>query len=160
MLSEKKPLHNPNRIIAPGMKINELNGKSFNDTLTLFENRINGFYLNPCKNLIKKPILMKKRIIKRNSDLGFIMISISFTVLDLLSQYYAGAVSSNWNHFRKFMEKYLPIFNKNCTDKGVLYHNDDFSKSVSSNTKTLIWILWYGYRHSIIHNGKVMSYAQ
>ena len=150
ILSEKSPLHNPERIVAPGMKIKELNEMSFSNTIDFFENRIKAFYLNPCEYLINI----------EKSDFGFTIISISFTILDLLSQYYTGARSSNWNNFEKFLKKYLPSFDKNCKNKGFLYHNDNMSDKYSSNTKTLIWVLWYGYRHGIIHNGKTMSYAQ
>ena len=153
---EKKPLHNPERVIAPGTKIKNLNGKTFNDIIDCFEGRIKAFYFNPCERL-----LYARRRKKKKSDSGFAIISISFTILDLLSQYYNGALSSDWIYFEKFMIKYLSIFNSKCKGLGLLYHRDDLSqKGTLSNNKNLIWVLWFGYRHGIIHNGKTMSYVQ
>ena len=95
----KVKIHRPDRIIAPNFKVEQLDGKSLNEIIDIFENRIKAFYLEPIDLLIKND----------NSDFGFTVIALCFTILDLLSLYFKPVKKSNESNFEYFIEHYLPI---------------------------------------------------
>lgn len=153
MFSKKISLQNPERIISPkSFKVKDLNNKDLNQLIDIFKDRIEAFYIKPIEYLINK----------NESDYGFAILSLCFTVLDTLSLYFNAQLLSDEKYFVTFMKEYLKPLDTPCKSGFVYYKNDIYNPKykLQSSNMTLIEALWRGFRHGIIHNGKVSAFGQ
>lgn len=154
IFTQKVELHYQERYIAPNFKVKNLNRKRIKKIIRFFEKRIYAFYIKPIETLINTD----------DSDFGFTVIGLSFTILDLLSLYYHPKEISDEGNFVYFIEEYSPSLS-NTIQPNHYYYNynyDNYPKStfIKTSTEKISQMLWRTFRHGIIHNGKVMSFGQ
>lgn len=155
-------LGNPDRHFNKKNQILELNGKSFEVIVNLFKKRIKDWYIKPGEYLLwqKKP--------KKKVEYGFIIMSISVIILDLLSQYEYDLPKSKPKEFKKFLIKEIPEFGNKFSLSGNFKYFEALEKppkivQVPVNTgkfNSYADAFWKGFRCGIVHNAFIMPFGR
>jgi hypothetical protein len=94
-----QPVHN-NRYFHHGKKYNEIDWNDFRAVVEAFTTKIEGWYLAPGHALCP------------TWDHAFALMSIDCLLIDALSQYYYGALTSEQRVFKRFTRRHFPDFRK------------------------------------------------
>lgn len=161
-------LLNPNREIAFGLKLNDLENLKRDELIDTLNKRFIDFYLNPMKELervVKKP---------KGTNLGFIIISSCCTLIDILSEYvypFENALKKSigkkldpsiGNRFIKFLITWNPNeFGRVFTNEVTNFYYNEKGELKAINTKGLKYAkaFWYQFRCSVIHNASFGPYG-
>lgn len=154
MFKDKKFLLNPNRIIAPGVQAKELNNKTLNDIIDIFESRINAFYFKG-GDLIRD---------QEDTDLGFFLIELSAIIIDLLSQYENNLPCSDSDKFREYLKTHIPDFNNRFKNVGKMKYfkgNQRRPKFITVDSRSIDYAeaFWDAFRNAIVHNAMILSFG-
>jgi len=163
-LHKTKELLDDSRDIGFGYKVDDLKNMDYNDAIKFFRERIEAFYIEPGQFLLKKikpriPFLMEKKK-RKASNFGFLLIVLSSILIDTLSRYRYGDAGIRILYFEKFLKKYIPEFDSGFSKSGVLYLQDDMTKT-PKNASNIDYaeVFYRGFRCGIIHSGKILSYG-
>lgn len=88
------------RYFQPGKKYSETNWKDFRLAVETFAAKIDGWYLAP------------GRVLRPTWDYAFALMSINCLLIDALSQYYYGALTSEQSTFKRFARQQFPDFRR------------------------------------------------
>lgn len=154
-LKKIKDLLDDNRDIGFGYKVKDLYDMNYEEVIKFFKDRIDYFYIKPSKFIIKKI----KRRKKYASIFGFILIAFSSILIDTLSQYRYGEITSKETIFTQFLRDYIKKFKSTFTKIGKLYLKDDMKNSIKGSQTNYADVFYKGFRCGIVHNGKILSYG-
>jgi len=160
MFQNKTYILDDNRNIAPGIKGKDLDGMDFNQIVDFFDKRIKAFYIKPGNHLKKKKYSRRKWFLRKrwDSDFGFILITISSILIDLLSQYETGLPQGKESDYVSYLGKAINEFSKNFSKIGKLYYNDrGILKNPIAVNVNKASVFYSGFRCGIVHNAIVLT---
>jgi len=153
-----KKLVNPNRHINRNTLMSNLNGKSFEEIIDVFNKRVYDFYFKLGDHIVAQ----------KHPHFDFVLMIISVVTIDLLSQYENNLDSSGGKHFRAYIRVHIPEFNKKFINKGTLeFFFKDRKKRVHwsepVNSKYLndyADAFYLGFRNGIVHNAMILPFGR
>lgn len=150
---DKGNLIDPERFFTYNKKIKELKRKNFNEIVSLFKKRIKKWYFEPAKLLLSSSV-----------HYDFIVMVINNIIIDLLSQYRYNLEQSDPQKFKLFLKDYIPEFDNNFKEKGMIrYYSFNEKKVISSNAQTFpanySKAFYKAFRNGIIHNAVILPYG-
>ena len=147
---------NPDRHFSNSKKIGELNGKTFNEAIDIFKERIDHWY-----------ILVGDTILKQKDSIifSFGLMTINVIIIDLLSQYKYNLKRSEGVSFRAFLIKYIPEFGNNFkNDYKVKYYHPIKKKYIQKSANRCFTdyaqAFWEGFRCGIVHNAMILPFGR
>jgi hypothetical protein len=158
-----EPIKNE-RFFEMNRRYSEIDWTSFRDIIVAWERRIKGWYIEPVEVMLSRDANWLQRrimsIIIRRPDPGhyaFSVMSTTCMLIDALSQYWFGVVSSEGKHFKDFVDACLPSYSGTLPTS--VWH---FEKKHAPNGKVLTKysdVLWNGYRCGILHQAHTPLYC-
>lgn len=121
--------------ISVNHKEKDLKKMDYVEKIEFFNHRINGWYINIGKELVKI------------HDFGFGVLSINCILIDVLSQYYYGKKISDRNSFKDFLRKNIKEFNKRLPFA--------ISNPPYGELKDFADVFYSGFRCGVLHNAKI-----
>lgn len=156
MTKDLELMVNPDRHFNNNEKIRVLNGKTFNDVINLFKERIANWYI-----LVGDTILKQKDYIIHI----FGLMTINVIIIDLLSQYESNLNKSEGASFQAFLIKYIPKFgNKFKNDYKVKYYHPIIGNYIQNSANVCFTnyaqAFWEGFRCGIVHNAMILPFGR
>lgn len=149
-------LLNSDREIAFGKKFHQLDGEPFEKIVDFFEQRMYDFLLEPCK------IIMKTMTPGKETNTGFIVISLCSTLIDVLSSFVKPKKLKIGERFVKFLVNWSPSeFNQPFKNKRIIFFYDRKGKLTNSNSANMNYaqVFWFQFRCSVVHNASFGLYG-
>ncbi len=143
----------PERNFTYKTKMKELKGKSFNEIVELFNERISKWYIEPGEILLSKSV-----------HYDFIVMTINIIIIDLLSQYRYNKKENSPKTFKKFLREHIPEFDEFFENQGkITYFNKNLGKFDSEWVQTFpanYYNAFYKpFRNGIVHNAMILPYG-
>ncbi len=171
LMSSVLPMYNPfyepvqnQRFFERQRRYSEINWTDFRDVLHAWERRINGWYIESIEVMLDRDLKGWKRSVvgwltsrPSSGHYAFTVMSVTCLLIDALSQYRYGELSSEGSHFKSFVESCLPCYSGMLPTE--IWHYDH---KYSTNGKKLTKyseVLWNGYRCGILHQAHAPLYC-
>lgn len=149
-------LLNPSRDVAFGVKFQQLDGKSFNEMLEFLKQRIEDFFLEPIR------VIMNSLISGKETNIGFVIISLCSTLIDVLSSYINPKELQIGKRFVDFLVKWMPgDFNKSFRNNRIIFYYDRKGKLIQAFSSSINYAqaFWFQFRCSVVHNASFGPYG-
>jgi hypothetical protein len=141
-----------------------INWTDFRDILGAWERRIDGWYIQPIEVMLnrdlkrwKRWIVMKLTSRPKPGHFAFTVMSVTCLLIDALSQYRFGELSSEGIHFKTFVEGFLPSYG-GALPVDLWHYDHKYSVNGKKLTK-YSEVLWNGYRCGILHQAHAPLYC-
>lgn len=149
-------LLNPDRDVAFGKKFQQLDGVSFDMIVDFFKQRMDDFFLEPCK------AIMKSITSGKETNTGFVVISLCCTLIDVLSSCVDPKKMKIGKRFVNFLVNWSPReFNQSFKNNRIIFYYDRKGKLTNSNSAKMSYakVVWYQFRCSVVHNASFGLYG-
>jgi hypothetical protein len=149
---------NPERHFNKSQKIQELRGKSFDEVVDIFKERINGWYF-----IIGDTILQQPQPRRIHASFGLMIINV--IIIDLLSQYEYNLFKSKGEYYGDFLKSHIPEFNNNYrNDYKIKYYHPIKEIYIEDKANTCFKdyseAFWIGFRCGIVHNAMILPFGR
>ena len=129
---------NPQRIFCEGVRWGDLDKASFEEIVGFFKKRVEACFINPAKGLL----------VSEQKTIGFVIVAIISTLIDLLCQYYyQGGDLKHKDKYKEFLREHFPEFRQSISLKRIP-HAKDFAD-----------LFYEGFRCQILHNFMLSEYS-
>ena len=143
-----KASHNPDKFIAVGIQIKDLNALTYMDKVELFRNRIQEWYF------------MSTKPIEATHTSNFVIMAVSCLLIDLLSQYRYGNEHSNRQLYIKFFKEYLQGYNHTIEPPIATVSFDTHKGWIETSIHSVAEGFYHGIRCGILHSARIMEYCR
>ena len=152
------------RFFERDRRYSSIQWNDFRDVLNAWEHRINGWYIEPIEVMLDRDIQgWRKKLVGWLTNRGnpghyaFTVMSVTCLLIDALSQYRYGELSSAGEHFKNFVEEFLPSY-RGTLSRDIWHYDHKFSRNGKKLTK-YSEVLWNGYRCGILHQAHAPLYC-
>lgn len=142
----------------------DINWSDFQDILKAWERRINGWYIEPIDAMLGRDLTgwrlwIFERLTPRphSGHYAFAVMSMTCLLIDALSQYKFGELSSEGRHFKRFINECLPSYGGELPAE--LWHYDHKFSANGRRLTEYSEVLWNGYRCGILHQAHAPLYC-
>ncbi len=141
---------NPDKVIADGIKIGDLNSKSYQEKVNIFSSRIQVWFFDTMKPLIEA-----------TTASNFLLISTSCILIDLFSQYRYGRAYSTRQSYIEFIEKHFSEYNHSIDPPIISCHYNACSKKWEKDKiKSVAEAIYHCFRCGVLHSARIMEYGR
>lgn len=142
----------------------EVEWRDFRDILGAWGRRVKGWYIEPIEVMLNRDLtgwkgwLVKRLIARPNpGHYAFTVMSVTCLLIDALSQYRLGELASKGQHFKSFVEQFLPSYAGLLPTE--LWHYDHSYSTNGTRLTKYSEVLWNGYRCGILHQAHAPLYC-
>ena len=149
-------LLNPDRDVAFGKKFHQLVGESFDMMVDFFNQRLNDFFLQPCK------VTLNKMTAGKETNTGFVIMSLCCTLIDVLSSFVDPKRKKIGKRFVDFLVNWSKKeFAQTFINNRKIFYYDQKGNLIMSNSASLCYadVVWYQFRCSVVHNASFGLYG-
>ncbi|MFA5116738.1 MAG: hypothetical protein WC486_05595 [Candidatus Omnitrophota bacterium] len=141
---------NPNKPFAPNARFGDLEGRTYQEIVEIFESRISGWYFD-----------VAEAISDKIPGYNFAVIILNSIILDLLSQYIYGAPTSSESIFKRFFREYLGEYNHKIDPPIVsCYFNKRRQKWMREVTRDVADGFYHCFRCGVVHAAGILEYGR
>lgn len=119
---------------------------NFTEVVEAFDRRIRGWYIEPTELLISQ-----------SGHYSFTVMAMTCLLIDALSQYRYGVLSSEGQHFKRFVKDFLPSYGGSLPS--MICHYDLKYSTNGKPLDTYADVLWHGFRCGILHEAHAPLYC-
>lgn len=131
------------RVFRPGRYFKEIDFGNFDTVIKEYEQRIQSWYIDPAEKLLPKNDC-------RSNDFGFAVLTFALLLIDTMSQYEYGELSSSKTNYKKWLKNHFSS-SETELNPAIIYNN--------TTLENIADILYHGFRCGILHEAHVPIYG-
>ncbi len=153
------------RYFERDMLYRQINWASLGEVIDAFSRRIEGWYIEPIRVVLECGLAPADRETVRRltgrrdgGHYAFATMAMTCLLIDALSQYRYGELSSSGNHFKRFIREVLPSY-KGTLPASIWHYDHSRQRKKGVELVDYADVIWNGHRCGILHQAHAPLYC-